>query len=101
MPDLPIVCTLTPDALRARREGVLAELLRQSTGHELLPEGLRLSICLVSRHAGEYRSCRGFERHCCRFLLFTITVEPDEGPLTLDFTGPQGTSEFVAALLEK
>ena len=42
MPDLPIVCTLTPDALRARREGLLADLLRQSTGHELLPEGLRL-----------------------------------------------------------
>jgi hypothetical protein len=29
-----------------------------------------------------------------------ITVDPDEGPLTLDLTGPQGTREFVAALLE-
>lgn len=42
MPDLPIVCTLTPDAPRARREGLLAALLLQSTGHELLTEGLRL-----------------------------------------------------------
>jgi len=24
------------------------------------------------------------ERHCCRFLRFTLTVEPDEGPFTLD-----------------
>jgi hypothetical protein len=40
------------------------------------------------------------ERHCCRFLRFTITVEPDDGPVTLDFTGPQGTREFVVALLE-
>jgi hypothetical protein len=39
MPDLPIVCTLTPDARRVRREGLLTELLRESTGHELLPEG--------------------------------------------------------------
>jgi hypothetical protein len=39
MPDLPIVCTLTPDALRARREGLLAVLLRQSAGHELLRRG--------------------------------------------------------------
>jgi hypothetical protein len=31
MPDLPIVCTLTPDALRARQEGLLTELLRRST----------------------------------------------------------------------
>jgi hypothetical protein len=29
-----------------------------------------------------------------------ITVDPDEGPLTLDLTGPQGAREFVAALLE-
>ena len=40
------------------------------------------------------------ERHCCRFLRFTITVEPDEGPVTLDLTGPPGTREFVVALLE-
>jgi hypothetical protein len=40
------------------------------------------------------------ERHCCRFLRFTITVEPDGGPLNLDLTGPQGTREFVVALLE-
>ena len=31
MADLPIVCTLTPDALRVRRDGLLSELLRQST----------------------------------------------------------------------
>jgi len=49
MPDLPIVGTLTPDALRARREGLLAALLRQSTGHELLPEGLRLRFARLPR----------------------------------------------------
>jgi hypothetical protein len=40
------------------------------------------------------------ERHCCRFLRFTITVEPDEGEITLDLSGPPGTREFVAAWLE-
>ena len=100
MPDLPIVCTLTPDALRARQEGLLAEMLRQSTGHELLPEGLRLRFASSSEILASIARAVEAERHCCRFLRFTITVEPDQGPMTLDLTGPRGTREFVAALLE-
>ena len=34
MADLPIVCTLTPDGLRARREGLLSDLLRQADDHD-------------------------------------------------------------------
>ena len=98
--DLPIVCTLTPDALRARREGLLAELLRRSTGRELLPEGLRLRFASSADSLASIARVVEAERHCCRFLRFTITVEPDEGPLTLDLTGPPGTREFVVALLE-
>lgn len=58
MADLPIVCTLTLDALRARREGLLAALLCQSTGHEALAGGAPASICPVHRDAGEYRASR-------------------------------------------
>jgi len=100
MADLPIVCTLTPDALRARREGLLAELLRQSTDHELLAEGLRLRFAPSGHTLASIARAVEAEQRCCRFLRFTITVEPDAGPLTLDLTGPQGTREFVAALLE-
>ena len=42
MKELPIACTLGPDALRTRREGLLSELLERSTGHDLLEDGLRL-----------------------------------------------------------
>ena len=100
MADLPIVCTLTPDALRARREGLLADLLRRSTSHELLPEGLRLRFPSSAETFVSITRAVEAERHCCRFLRFMITVEPDEGPLTLELTGPQGTREFVVALLE-
>jgi hypothetical protein len=100
MPDLPIICTLTPDALRVRREGLLTKLLRESTGHELLPEGLRLRFAPSAETLAGIARAVEAERHCCRFLRFTITVEPDDGPLTLDLTGPQGTREFVVAVLE-
>ena len=42
MANLPIMCTLTPAALNARREGMLSELLRRAQAHEELPQGHRL-----------------------------------------------------------
>jgi hypothetical protein len=40
------------------------------------------------------------ERHCCRFLRFVITAEPDGGPIALEVSGPPGAREFVTALLD-
>lgn len=100
MSELPIVCTLGPDALRARRQGLLTELLQQSSRKEVLPDGLRLRFAPSGETLSKITQTVEAERHCCRFLRFTITVEPDEGEITLHLSGPQGTREFVAALLE-
>ena len=40
------------------------------------------------------------ERECCRFLRFTLAVEPDLGPMALELTGPAGTQELFEAILE-
>jgi hypothetical protein len=100
MADLPIVCTLTPDALQARRRGLLSELLRQAEGQEELPEGLRLRFAPTGETLSPIARAVDAERHCCRFLRFGIVVEPDGGPIVLELTGPPGTREFLAALLE-
>ena len=100
MADLPIVCTLTPDALRARRDGLLADLLRHAADHERLPEGLRLRFVPTSETLATIVRAVEAERRCCRFLRFGITVEPDDGPMFLELSGPPGTREFIAALLE-
>ena len=42
MTELPVACTLTPEALRARRSGLLSDLPRRADAREDLPEGLRL-----------------------------------------------------------
>ena len=99
MADLPIACTLTPDALRARREGLLSDLLRRAEGREDLPEGLRLRFAPTSETLATIARAVEAERHCCRFLRFGITVEPDGGPVLLELTGPVGTREFISEVL--
>lgn len=100
MVDLPIVCTLTPDALRARREGLLSDLLRQAESRDDLPDGLRLRFPPTDDVLSAIVRTVAAERHCCRFLRFVLTVEPAGGPIFLQLSGPPGSGEFLDALLE-
>jgi hypothetical protein len=99
MADLPIACTLSPEAFKARRENLLEALLRRSTNRTELPEGFRLCFLADGQILGDIARTVDAERQCCRFLSFTITVSPDGGPITLDLTGPAGTREFLGAIL--
>ena len=98
MGDLPIACTLSPEALKARRENLLDVLLQRSTEHIEIPDGVRLRFNADGQVLAEITRTVDAERQCCRFLAFTITVSPDGGPITLDLTGPAGTREFLAAM---
>ncbi len=100
MTDLPIACTLTPDALAARRAGLLSDLLRRAESREDLVDGLRLRFAPTGETLATIARAVEAERHCCRFLRFGIVIEPDGGPIVLELTGPQGTREFIGALLE-
>jgi hypothetical protein len=99
MADQPIACALTPDALAVRREGLLTELVGLALNRELLPDGLRLTFEATTPALSAIARAVEAERHCCRFLRFEITVEPDGGPIILELSGPPGTREFVAPLL--
>jgi len=100
MTDLPIACTLGPAAQKARKQGLLAELVARADERLELPEGYRLRFAPSEDTLVQIARMVEAERHCCRFLRFTITVEPDEGPMILDLTGPAGTGEFLSALFE-
>ena len=98
MADLPIACTLSPEALKARRENLLDALLRCATERTELPDGFRLRFSADAKILGDIFRTVDAERHCCRFLSFGITVSPDEGPITVDLAGPAGTREFLVAM---
>jgi hypothetical protein len=96
--DLPVVCTLTPEAIATRRANLLPGLMRRAEDTEDLQHGLRLRFAAQTWSA--LAETIDAERRCCRFLRFDITIEPDGGAVWLSLTGPPGTREFLAALGE-
>jgi hypothetical protein len=96
----PIVCSLTPAALAARRAGLLTDLRRRADACEDRPTGRRLRFRAEADTLAAIARAVDAERHCCRFLRFDISVEPDGGPIWLELSGPPGTREFLAALFE-
>ena len=95
---LPIVCSLTPDALGARKTALLPGLVRRATTREDDGDAVRLQF--DAEAFGDVITTIDAERRCCRFLRFDVTVEPDGGPIRLTLSGPPGTREFLDALFE-
>jgi hypothetical protein len=100
MAEIPIACTLSPAALRDRRERLLAEIVRHATEHQELPDGYRLRFAAGDDILATILQVVEAERRCCRFLQFQITVEPDGGPISLELSGPPGTGEFISTLFD-
>ena len=100
MAELPVACTLGPSALKARREGLLADLAHRAEAHAELQDGHTFRFAPSGETLALIARAIEAERQCCRFLRFRVTVEPDEGPIFLELTGPRGTRDFLAALME-
>ena len=100
MADVPIACTLSPEALKTRRDGLLADLFQRAEYHELTEHGLLLRFAPAADVVSTIARVVDAERECCRFLRFVITVEPDGAPVLLELSGPAGSREFVAGLLD-
>ena len=99
MPDPPVACTLGPAALKARREGLLSDLVRRAVTHEELSDGQRLTFHASDDLVFLIGQTINAERQCCRFLRFRLVVEPADGPVVLELTGPEGTREFLSDLI--
>ena len=100
MADLPVACTLSPAALKARRENLFATLVHRADERCELQDGYRLRFAAQGDILSAVARTVDAERQCCRFLRFTVTVEPGDGPISLDLTGPAGTQEFLVAMFD-
>jgi hypothetical protein len=93
-----MVCTLTPEQLSAQREGLLPGLMQRADERMPLERGYRMRFTPRPGLLEEIAEVVEQERGCCQFLKFQITVEPSNGPIYLEVTGPTGTREMLDAL---
>src|SRR5437764_12642129 len=101
MADLPVACTLSPAALNARKANLLNLIVRRADEMHELANGYRLQFAANGDMLPLIAQTLDAERQCCRFLRFQVTVEPADGPITLDLTGPDGTRAFLAAMFDR
>lgn len=99
MSEIPIACALTPAEITARRAALLPGLLARADERTTLSDGFRWRFVASGDCLAAAAEIIDPERQCCRFLRFVLTVEPGGGPMWLEITGPQGTSEFLESLL--
>jgi len=99
MPDLAVACTLTDAELRDRRSGLLAQLTRAAQERTELPDGFGFRFDPSGATLSLLAQVIDLERQCCAFLRFQLTIEPAQGPVWLQITGPEGTKEFLSDLL--
>jgi hypothetical protein len=100
MTDLPVACTLTPEAARIRRAALLPGLLARAVERVERADGYRIRFAADGDILPAIAQTVDAERQCCRFLRFQVTVEPDGGPIWLDLIGPPGTRDFLSALFD-
>jgi hypothetical protein len=96
--EVPIACSLTDPEFQQRR----AELLRTFQGASLetkeLDDGYAYRFPSGAKWIAELAQLITFERECCPFLRFQLRLEPANGPLWLELTGPEGTKDFLQSL---
>ena len=98
--NLPIACTLTPAELTTMRNGLLPGLLARANAKDDIPGGFRWRFDPRADLVKEAAAVIEAEHRCCRFLRFALLVEPGDGPVWLEVTGPEGTEEFLSTLLD-
>jgi hypothetical protein len=98
--ELPIACSLTDVEFQARRQGLLRKVKTAVVETKELADGYAYQLPASDPWLLELANLVNLERQCCPFLTLRITVEPGNGPLWLELTGPTGTKEFLAAIFD-
>ena len=99
MEPLPIVCTLSEEALKERQSTTLEQLFGQAREFQPLPSGYRFRFDVSNQLLVDIMELIIKERKCCRFIDFKLEVAASEGPVWLSLEGPAGTREFIESVL--
>lgn len=97
--DLPIACRLTEPELQARRSSVLHKIKVAVLEVKELDTGYAYRFPTDVKWIAELANLITSEHLCCPFLRFSLNVEPGDGPIWLELSGPDGTKDFLNSLL--
>lgn len=93
-----VSCTLSPEALAARRDNLLAKVAVLARVNQPTATGRRLEFDASDGTLALIAAMIQAERKCCQFLQFHLTVPAAGGPMALELTGPPGTREFLDSM---
>jgi len=96
--ELPIACNLTDAAFRERRAGVLKTVSDGVVERKELDDGYAYRFPSDVSWLATLTNLISLERACCPFLQFNLRIEPAEGPIWLELTGPPGTRDFLDSI---
>jgi hypothetical protein len=95
----PVACALSREDLRIRRGELLPGLATRAERIEYVDGGVRLHMPASTDGVASIARVVDAERHCCRFLSFTITAEPDLGAVTVTVTAPPDAQQLLSELV--
>lgn len=95
---LPIACNLIDAEFQRRRTDLLATFQGALLETRELDDGYAYRFPSGPNWILELAQLITLERECCPFLRFNLRVEPANGPLWLELTGPAGTKDFLQSL---
>jgi hypothetical protein len=98
--DLPVACSLTAVELQERRRQVLQNVRSAVVEVKELDDGYGYRFPSDGRWISELTNLIELERQCCPFMRFNLRLEPDQGPIWLELSGPAGTKDFLNTLFE-
>jgi hypothetical protein len=95
---LPIACNLNDAEFQRRRADLLTTFQGALLETRELDDGYAYRFPSDANWISELAQLITVERECCPFLSFNLRVEPANGPLWLELTGPAGTKDFLQSL---
>lgn len=94
--ELPIVCSLSEDEVRERRQTILDFIRGAALNVTSLPLGYAYRFEPTSEVLAHLSRLVDLERQCCQFLTFRIIVEAGNQPICLEVTGPPEAKPIIA-----
>ena len=98
MNNLPVACRLTDAELQERRTRVLNQAAKAVLEVKDREDGYAYRFAPDDETLERLFHIVNLERKCCPFLTLRVTVEPGDGPVWLEMSGPEGTKDFLAEL---